>query len=568
MKAKGINIRKLGSYISLVLLCLFSFWKIRLGIHSDEVHSIAVGDMIAQGNAFFKECWFYLQLSAVFTAPVISIYEKVVGSRDGILLFFRVISVCIQLGVCVYFYSVFKEKYQKRYVLIACVLLFTFIPDFQSFTYKQELIWLATLEILFSYKYYLTYRKRYLIFLGIVIACSVLAYPTAILQFPVYLLLVYMIDRMKLRTENGLGDIVTITITCFLCAVVFLAIVFRQISINQFIEFFPRVFMDQNLDKSFVRKLLHPLVKFGAMGIMAIAPVVFCEKIKKIQLPVVTFLLWGAFLGQVFIERSGVTWHCVTYPYTLTLFFLPLLCWINDRNKAGNRVLFCFFEIPAITIVLCMALASNQGNITSMYGTLFSAVGLVLALGDRDNKAGVICGEKSIIAASMCIYALSMYLIPVTEQETVMPDHTARTIFTERTLVSEGPAAGIYLGNITYEKYLSICGIIRENVSSSDKLFLVDDHYTASYGYLASRGGYATYSPQGGWGLAESDQAVHYFADNPEKEPTVVIIRKEYIKCELGDYFQETAVGNYLREKGFYTVEESGDYIVMRKNTG
>ena len=213
-----------------------------------------------------------------------------------------------------------------------------------------------------------------------------------------------------------------------------------------------------------------------------------------------------------------------------------------------------------------MALASNQGNITSMYGPVFSAAALVLALGDRDNTDGGICREKIIIAASLCVFALSMYLIPVNEQETVMPNHTARTIFSERTLVLEGPAAGIYLGNITYGQYLSICGSIRENVSSNDKLFLVDDHYTASYGYLASRGDYATYSPQGSWGLAESNQAVNYFADNQEKEPTVVIIRKAYIACEWKDYLRETEVGRYLFEKGFCPVKESDDYIVMRRN--
>lgn len=51
-----------------------------------------------------------------------------------------------------------------------------------------------------------------------------------------------------------------------------------------------------------------------------------------------------------------------------------------------------------------MALASNQGNITSMYGTVFSAAALVLALGDRDNTDGGICREKIIIAASLCVF--------------------------------------------------------------------------------------------------------------------------------------------------------------------
>lgn len=564
MKADRVRNRRTVTIIALIFLWLFAMWKIHLGMHSDEVHSIAVGDMIASGNSFFKECWFYLQMSSVFTAPVIFLYEKITGGKEGILLLFRILSVCIQSGICVYFYHVFKEEYEKKFVLISSVLLFTFIPDFQSFTYKQELLWFATMEIIFSYKYYMVCKKKYLVLLGIMIAGSVLAYPTAIFQFPVYLFLVYLLDKIKLRKYDALKDCCIITLTCFLCAAIFLAVIFSQISISEFIEFFPKVFSDNNLDKSFLSKLLHPLAKFAAMGIMTIVPILLCKKIKIIPIPIVTCLLWLAFLGQMFIERSGVTWHCITYSYALTIFIAPLIYLMNS-NKGNDRILIILFEIPAIEVIFCIALASNQGNITSMYGTIFSAVGLLLMLGDKKNMYEVIGKEKHLIAASLCICALSMYLIPVAEQEAVMPGHTARTIFTKRFLVSEGPAKGIYLGEATYDQYLKICGIVEDNVASDDEVFIIDDAYTASYGYLASCGNYATYSPQGGWGLAESDQAVEYFVDNHKKQPTVVVIRLGYIEIGLEEYLEETPVGNYLRDNNFHLVKESEGYAVMRK---
>lgn len=144
MKIEKIDIRKPMVILFMTALLVFAFWKIRLGVHSDEVYLIALGDMIAKGDSFFKECWSSLQMSAVFTAPFIFVYEKITGGREGILLFFRGVAVCVQLGICIYFYRTFSEKYQKMYVLIASILLFTFIPDFQSFTYKQELLWFAT----------------------------------------------------------------------------------------------------------------------------------------------------------------------------------------------------------------------------------------------------------------------------------------------------------------------------------------------------------------------------------------------------------------------------------------
>lgn len=53
MKADRLRNKRTVTIIALILLWLFAMWKIRLGMHSDEVHSIAVGDMIASGNSFF-----------------------------------------------------------------------------------------------------------------------------------------------------------------------------------------------------------------------------------------------------------------------------------------------------------------------------------------------------------------------------------------------------------------------------------------------------------------------------------------------------------------------------------
>lgn len=145
-----------------------------------------------------------------------------------------------------------------------------------------------------------------------------------------------------------------------------------------------------------------------------------------------------------------------------------------------------------------------------------------------------------------------------------MTDYTARTIFTERFVVSSGPAKGISLGDNVYEQYVTICRIVEDNVSCGDEVFIIDDAYTAAYGYLASEGDYATYSPQGGWGLAESDQAVSYFMDNKAKQPTVVIIRIDYIGCDLQEYLEETSIGNYLHDNYFDLVYEDEKYAVMR----
>ena len=80
-------------------ILVISFVRCHIGIHSDEVHSIALGDMVARGNVLFKECWFYLQLSSIVMIPFIKIYHFFVRSNFGILIFIRYISVCVSAAI-------------------------------------------------------------------------------------------------------------------------------------------------------------------------------------------------------------------------------------------------------------------------------------------------------------------------------------------------------------------------------------------------------------------------------------------------------------------------------------
>ena len=570
---KRIEYKKIFAICSLFMVWLFAIWKTRLGIHSDEVHSIAVGDMIANGNVYFKECWFYLQMSAVYTSPLIYLYETINGSTEGILYFFRILSVCIQTGIVLYFYFTFSKGFNKKYVAIAAILLFVYVPDFQSFNYKQEMIWFSIMQIIFLYRYYKTGYKKYLIGLGIMIAGNVLSYPTTIIQFPVFLGLIYKMEQLKGNKEKKvIKSWLLITGVCAICASLFILIVLKEISIEEFIEFFPVVFTDENLDSSFIAKLFHPLKKFILLGLMTWLPLIICEKInyikrfiKRYQIPIVSIILWMAFLGQCYIEREGVTWHCITYPYSITLFLLPLLCKI--KSNKGKEIFF-LFEIPAIIAVLCIALASNQGNITSMYGTIISLIGMVMLIGERNelrNKL-TIEKEKKWIVISLLFMALAIYGITVYEQESVEGgEQNTRTIWTPRTYVSNGPAKGMYLGEKIYSWYNDICAVTDKYVDVEDAVLIIDNHKRTAFGYLNAKGDYATFSPQGGWGLDTSQRVEKYFKANPHKMPTVVLINLEYINMEIEKYLSESFPGVFLSKMGFQIIDEEKGYIVLRQ---
>ena len=65
----------------------------------------------------------------------------------------------------------------------------------------------------------------------------------------------------------------------------------------------------------------------------------------------------------IYSERAGVTWHVLTYPYTITVFIMFGLFFVNNREDEDRQLLF-FFAWPMLTLVIAFSLASNQNNLT------------------------------------------------------------------------------------------------------------------------------------------------------------------------------------------------------------
>ncbi|MGN0157153.1 MAG: hypothetical protein ACI39N_07875 [Lachnospiraceae bacterium] len=347
--------------------------------------------------------------------------------------------------------------------------------------------------------------------------------------------------------------------------------VVSRIGIEGFITYFPRVFMDENLDSNFMSKLVHPIQKYIALGMMTIIPLIIVDKVNfisklvsRLRLPIVTLLLCASYAIQTYIERYGITWHCINYPYTLTFF---IISYIYIKNKTdSNRRVISIFGITTTGVILSMALASNQGNVTSMYGTIITSAALVLMLGKSEEwkNTEYIAKEKKAIICSLMLMGVFSYFVPVYEQESVeLEPLEQRTIFTERVKVEYGPAKNLMLGVNTYEDYDALCSIVLNNVNEDDSLFIVGNYDNTSYGYLCTNAQYATYSPQGGWGLATSDRAMEYFEANPQKKPTVVIVDNNYIEQTMDDYLISTSIGNFLKDNYEIVIEENG-YSVFR----
>lgn len=542
--------------------------KCKLGMHSDEVFSISLGHMFSQESKFFVDCWTSLQLSSVFTYPVTEIFLLVFGSTQGILLFFRILAICVQLVISLYFYMTFANERNWHYVLVSMIVYLLYTADFASFTYKQEVIWFVMLQIISCYKLYVHKKRCYVILLGVWLSCCVLAYPTTVILCPVYFIIFCLIDK-----ENAVRLSAELMIICGICAFIFLGSVISQIGVDKLIENFPKMLHDENLDTNWITKLVHPIGKHIILGIIALLPIVVCQKVEivkkifeKYGIPLVAILYSLAFFMQAYVQRRGITWHCITYAYALSLFFL--IFWKNTVKAEMNEVIRIIFLFPTIGLIFAFSIASNQGNITSMYAGIFPTMAILLLLPESKGESVIFRNEKEsrAVAGTLLIISLLTYTIPVYEQEATTPELMKghRTWFSERTMVEEGPAQGIELGEISYRQYNEICEVIDSYVRENDKLCIIDSSYVSSYGYLKANCEYSTYSPYGGFGIGLSTRIGDFFRQNDYKKPTVVLINMNYVQMSLYDYMSTTDFGTWLTENNYYLIAEDNGYVVMR----
>jgi 4-amino-4-deoxy-L-arabinose transferase-like glycosyltransferase len=93
-------------------------------------------------------------------------------------------------------------------------------------------LWFLTVSVLAVMEYYVVRDKWWLLVLaGVSLAGEVLTYPTCVILFPFFLS--YLLCKSG---KNKWRDILILTGTCALCSGIWLLLVFRNVSLEEFLR--------------------------------------------------------------------------------------------------------------------------------------------------------------------------------------------------------------------------------------------------------------------------------------------------------------------------------------------
>lgn len=528
----------MGSVLAALKLIFFDYTM-------DEEYQLMMGYRTLRGDCLFREMWEPHQTSAFLCTGLMWLYKTVTGTYTGVLLYLRVCTTLIQIGLSLYLYRVLRQLLDKRFALLCALIYFNMVPKIiQIPDFSNMQLWFFTLTVLCLMRYNLSREKEHadrpwLVFAaGLGMALEVLAYPSCVILFPFFLVCIYRISGTKKWRDMGL-----FTGACALSALLWLCLILRHVDPKELLrnlELLLHFDLTHELSGATQGKL--PRILSNLLGgggflfltfalsvpVMAAARRKYPDWNRRQCLPV--FMCIAVFVSECIqfclwtLKKSGYE------VYQLHLLLL-LLAGLLALRYAGDKKKY--LAVGVAGTLLSYAAVIYISDLEMFYalphgvlGVLFCAVLLVFALRETLGRAG----EKwsYFLLISLCLVSIfgKGYTLRAGRGYNVVPD--------TESIMKCGPAVGIfsdymncYIYNCNYEDFAAY-------VKEDDVVLIVTNMVTSAgtTPYMMSGAEVAHYSIVDP--TAYDERLLTYWELYPQKQPNVIVV-----DCWYGELMED-----------------------------
>lgn len=563
----------------IILSVLAAISKILVGFDIDEGYAVVMPYRLLQGDTFLKDMWEVHFTSSVLPAIIIKALVRITGSTDYIVFFLRILGTIVHLLFCIWIYIELRKESGKKAAILIALLYFNFLPKWLiNFDFSMQLIWGMTAVLLLFYKALwqnenICKRNGYLFLAGIILAMTVLGYPTAALLYPVCIWLI-----VKKESKGKAQGIISFTLGCGVMALLFLGYLLSYLKLSEIIESISYVFSDGSHQFDMQTKwalFLKRWIETAVQAIILLVPtyvITIClhfieKKSKKTKENHALLFCKGNFLHcftlvfvtissviVIFADVLGIEWGPFRLQVRYLIMFALAFCLAyKERKKSGKIVQYLL--VPALVSFLGILFATNVGPASSS-SYLVHGMGALLLLLFLEEPAHT-SGYKGTVFAVCSLFILSTifckgYYIRVTE-------YPPANILEKRVSITQGPVAGIYVYERDAKRFNAYEEAIKENTDSNSRLLFLGTEQIAN---MYTNGTFVT--PTTISTPAFNDQWVIYFEKYTDKVPDVVAIAKNTID-NREKFFAENPFGKWLSER--YDTESmwEDEYICIIK---
>ena len=597
------------SFVILLIKSRYSFcW-------SDETLYSAISKRFFDGDRLLYDDWFPTQLASVLTLPLFSLYVHLAGGTEGIILYFRILYVFLELIASITVFFIIK-RHHGVYLGALSGLLTEWYTHLNIATLSYYNITLITFLLAMLILYdcymkeeefseiasgYITYKKSKLslFFAGILFAVSVLCLPTLCIVYFVAVLAGFILVAVcKLFSNKWLNKIYIkldfiyvfkyTLMGIVVPAAIFLIYLFRHLSIRDFISSIPYVLSD---DEHITSKL-YPLKKmylsidevYGSLSkcayaLIALSLIIYfiiamSKHFEKSNLKKALFSLKIAVLVidiPLFLLFVYKGIHCPGYIFTAVLLFSIPIFFITE-NK--NYILFVLTVLSGLLLSLVYSYSSTGMLYVLSMGHFIGTIGCVILIFDfykeiHEEKPNISVSVKYIFILFLSITFLQTSILRVT---TVYRDDKLNNL-TEK--ITYGPAKGLYTSSEHASMYKDVYDVIstycmKDSENGRSNLLISN---LLPFGYLISDMKLA--APTAWRNNMSNERLKEYYEIHSDKYPDVILLLGEkYGSFEAfadieADYTpnantSEGYVFDYIKSEGFEAISVPCGTVYMR----
>jgi len=540
--------------VVLMGMFVYMLYKIHLGLHYDEAYLIDLGKVKVDGTKGITECWDILQMAGYILYPFMYLFHLVVGSYDGVILFFRYIYLIIHFCIAIYAYYTINEIWGRKHARVTSCIAFMFSFYWYSVCYRAILFWGLFLTILFILHYIKSGRGVYLVLSAIGFCLALLCYPSLIIMVIPFLF-------FFMRCRDGKKEILIFGGTCIFIAFIVVVGLVAESGMEVFGAIKYSVFYDEKMDN--FHKIRTCVEIFGILASGFAINNIYIQlelKLKRISnYYMLVFLIISAFLFAIIVARpmsAGVS----RFWYTYILFFsLMYPDFLRNRGVKNHAILNYLFMIPSIWLIFVIALSTANGVAIAAYGSIFGLMGILLYLNGNELY---VKNSRMLIKSILVMFLFCMVFF--------VPDNElgSSNIFWKRELITKGPGKGIAVTSSSLEKYDAIYNAVNNNICDIDNVFILGSGYRA-YGFLCTEA--KQVSSRAYYVSPDSTRCVDYFLNNKNMKPTKVLVENVLIESNYVSYSEwenESALGLFIKNNYTKLDNSDGNWTVYRiKNT-
>ena len=372
----------------------------------DEPFYLTIPYRLWQGDALFKSEWHMSQLSSFLIYPLFSLYMRIWGSTEGIILAFRYIFTFIW-GVATIIIFLRLSRISFRAACFSSLTFFLYTrAGIMALSYNTLGVMNLTLSLVISATSE-RYNKADALISGMLFASSVLCCPyLAVLYiFNTFLSLIRFLKSNYNLTKWKYQTIGIVTIAIFFCV-----FVLNRCNLYEIVQALPYIVMDsehpgfylfEKLESYYFDSLFFiPAFKYYVVFILIAALLGLSWK-KSRKYSFILASLFFAYIEFTIVINPDCTLDYVMFPINI----LGLLSFIINPKR--NRKLFFEIYLPGILYTLCLTFSSNTGFSAISCASSVSAVGSFILIDDYVNTIEHSISRNTfahkIITISFCI---------------------------------------------------------------------------------------------------------------------------------------------------------------------